>query len=115
MAKTKQNTITEELGELRRALVEVERLRFTKGISDVERLRLESASVELRERERVVIALAGEEIAAQIKASAVSLSELSKRIKARTTKLSGLPKSLDKISVVILEIIDIARRIDREI
>jgi len=115
MAITKQNEVTEELGELRLALGEIERLRFTKVISDVERLRLETASVELRERERVVIALAGEEIAAQIKASAISLSDLSKRIKARTAKLSGLPKSLDKISVVILEIIDIARRIDREI
>jgi len=115
MAKAKQNTIAEELGELRLALCEIERLRFTKGVSETDLARLERASTELRERERVVIAMTGEEIAAQIKASAVSLSDLSKRIKARTTKLSRLPKSLDKISLVILEIIDIARRIDREI
>ncbi|OFY38479.1 MAG: hypothetical protein A2X18_03125 [Bacteroidetes bacterium GWF2_40_14] len=114
MAKAKQNTITKELGELRLALGEIERLRFNKGVSEAELTRLERASVELRERERVVISLIGEEIAAQIKASAVSLSDLSKRIKARTEKLSRLPKSLDKISLVILEIIDIARRVNRE-
>ncbi len=113
--KTKRNGITEELGELRLALEEIERLRFTKGVSETDLARLESASADLRERERVVITKIGEEIASQIKASAISLSDLSKRIKARTAKLSRLPKSLDKISSVILEIIDIARRIDREI
>lgn len=114
MDKTKKNDVTGELEELRRALDEIERLRFTKGVLEADLVRLESASVDLRERERMIIASVGEEIAAQIKASAVSLSDLSKRIKERTSKISRLPKSLDKISTVILEIIDIARRVDRE-
>lgn len=104
-----------EFGELRRALEEVEKLRFARGVTAAEFGRLELASVGLRDKEREIIAALGEEIAGRIKASSLSLAELSKRIKARTAKLSKLPKSLDKISDVILEVIDIARRIEREL
>ncbi|MEN6619380.1 MAG: hypothetical protein ABFC28_07790 [Rikenellaceae bacterium] len=114
MKKKKEITEAGELGELRRALLEVEKLRFAMGVTAEESGRLESASVDLRIREREIIASMGEEFAAQIRASAISLTELSKRIKARTAKLSKLPKNLDKTSGVILEIIDIARRIERE-
>lgn len=103
-----------ELGELRRALEEIEKLRFARGVSAAELVHLEKASVDLRDREREIISSMGEVLAAQIKASSISLSELSKRIKERNEKLSRLPKSLDKISGIILEIIDIARRTDRE-
>ena len=106
---------TGELEELRRALEEVEKLRFAKGVTIEEYARLESASVNLRDKEREIISKLGAEIASQIMASSLSLSELSKRIKDRIAKLSKLPKSLDKISAVILEIIDIARRIEKEL
>lgn len=111
----KGDVVLGELGEIRRALSEIEKLRFSKGVSNEEYTRLEYASVDLRDREREVIAKLGVEIASKIKASSLSLSELSKRIKARTAKLSKLPKSMDKISAVILEIIDIARRVEREL
>jgi isopropylmalate/homocitrate/citramalate synthase len=103
------------LEEIRVALAEAEKLRFVKKLSAMEISRLEIASAKLREREREVIATLGIEIAENIKKSALSLEELSKRIKSRTTKLSKLPKSLDKISDVILEIIDLARRVAREL
>ena len=103
-----------ELGEIRRALEEVEKLRFAKGVTEDEYGRLESASVDLRSREREIIAALGVKIAGEIKASSLSLLELSKRIKTRTAELSRLPKSLDKISAVILEVIEIVRRLQRE-
>ncbi|MFA6334600.1 MAG: hypothetical protein WCX48_03475 [Bacteroidales bacterium] len=106
---------TDELAELRRALEEIEKLRFVAGISSEEAVRLESASVDLREREREIIASLGEEVAGQIKSSSISLEKLSKRIKTRNQKLSRFPKSMDKISEVILEIIDIAGRVGREL
>jgi len=115
MGEGKKDVVLGELGELRRALEVVEKLRFARGVTAEEYVRLESASVDLRDREREIIAKLGAEIVAQIKASSLSLAELSKRIKTRTAKLSKLPKSLDKISTVILEIIDIARRIDKEL
>lgn len=104
-----------ELGEIRRALEEVEKLRFAKGVTEDEYRRLESASVDLRSREREIIAALGVKIAGEIKASSLSLLELSKRIKTRTAELSGLPKTLDKISDILLEVIDIVRRVQKEL
>ncbi len=77
--------------------------------------RLEIASAKLREREREGISSLGLEIADKIMNSSLSLEELSKRIKSRTTRLSKLPKNLDKISDVILEIINLAKRVAREL
>ena len=105
---------SDELGVIRRAFDEVEKLRFAKGVTEEEYKRLESASIDLRAREREIIASLGLVIAAEIKASSLSLLELSKRIKTRTADLSGLPKTLDKISGIILYVIDIARRLQRE-
>lgn len=104
-----------ELAEIRRTLAEIDKLRFAKGLSLAETGRLESASVDLRNREREIISAMGEEVAAKIKASSVSLEELVKSIKVRTKKISGLPKGLDKTSDVILEVIDILRRVGREL
>ncbi len=120
--KTKMPEKTEDssdllisLEEIRVALAEAEKLRFVKKLSSMEISRLEIASAKLREREREVISSLGLEIADKIMNSSLSLEELSKRIKSRTTRLSKLPKNLDKISDVILEIINLAKRVAREL
>lgn len=111
----KNAILPDELAELRRAFLEIENLRFASGISTKEKISLESASVNLRDIEREIISMLGEEIAREIKASSVSLEELTKRIKTRTDKFSKLPGALDKTTDIILEVIDIARRIGREL
>lgn len=114
-AETDNNVKSGELGELRRALDMIENLRFSPDLSEVDVRRLEEASVELRNREREIVASIGSKLAGEIMASSVSMKELTERIKMRTEKLSKLPKGLDRFSEVILEIIDIARRVGREL
>lgn len=98
-----------ELAKIRKSIEDVELLRYeaSKGKRTVEVERLESASLELKEKERAIIKSIGESIASTIKADGESLGALSEKLKERVKRMGRLPKRLDKISKVILKISDI--------
>ena len=123
---SKNNTAAKQLSQLRKSLAEIEELRYksikgnlnsTKSGDDFvnekndnlgkqqSTLQLEQAAVELRRAERALITKLGTDIASKIKADGESLEALASKIRKRVEKMGRLPKRLDAISKVILNII----------
>jgi len=100
-----------ELAIVRKALAEVEELRFSQGLNVAESMKLESVSVALREKERGLIENIGTEISEKINASSMSLVELTKAMKLKNKGFSKIPKTLDKLSDLLTLVIDIAGKI----
>ncbi|MDX9783041.1 MAG: hypothetical protein RBT35_08735 [Bacteroidales bacterium] len=101
--------LAKELALIRKMVEEIELLRASsvKANNSQETELLEKSSRELREREREIIKKTGESIAAKIKADGESLEVLTIKLKARVDRMGRLPKRLDKISKVILQISDV--------
>ena len=101
--------LAKELALIRKMVEEIELLRANsvKANNSQETELLEKSSRELREREREIIKKTGESIAAKIKADKESLEDLTIKLKARVDRMGRLPKRLDKISKVILQISDV--------
>jgi hypothetical protein len=101
--------LAKELALIRKMVEEIELLRANsvKANNSQETELLEKSSRELREREREIIKKTGESIAAKIKADGESLEVLTIKLKARVDRMGRLPKRLDKISKVILQISDV--------
>jgi len=107
--KTPDEKLIKELAGIRKAIEEIELLRYSAHKKKTERevKRLEEGSVELKERERKIIKKIGEGIAAKIESDGESLEELTLKLKARIERMGRLPKRLDKLSKVILKISDL--------
>ena len=101
--------LAKELALIRKMVEEIELLRANsvKANNSQETELLEKSSRELREREREIIKKTGESIAAKIKTDKESLGDLTIKLKARVDRMGRLPKRLDKISKVILQISDV--------
>lgn len=120
------NPATKQLAQLRKSLADIEELRYksiksnlncTKSGDDFVNkkndnpgkqqslLQLEQAAIELRRAERALITKLGTNIASKIKADGESLEALASKIRKRVEKMGRLPKRLDAISKVILNII----------
>ncbi|MDP3451351.1 MAG: hypothetical protein Q8R90_00225 [Bacteroidales bacterium] len=93
-----------KLAEIRRALELADEVRFSGSHNAAERAELERASVALRESERELIEEIGSEVAAAIKESSLTLEEMAKRIRARSTRLSKTAKGVDKVTKAILQL-----------
>lgn len=108
-AKSTGNPAIKKLEDTRRAIAEVDELRcMAASLGRKEKLAAyDKAAVDLRNIERELITKLGKEIAASVKAGGEPLEELAARLRARIEKMSRLPRRLDKISKVILEIADI--------
>ena len=110
------NPATKQLAQLRKSLAEIEELRYksiknshdaTKSNLEEQQssFQLEQAAIELRRAERALITKLGTDIASKIKADGESLEALASKIRKRVEKMGRLPKRLDAISKVILNII----------
>ena len=104
-----------KLTEIYTALSEVEKLRFSDNLSKSERDELERAAVTLKREEQRLIKNINEEIVAQIKQSSLSLDELAKSVRARSTKLSKTAKGIDKATKAILVVVDVIERVKKQI
>jgi len=104
---SKRAQLSRQLATLRKALSETENLRLKAG-SREQAEALESASVELRDKEREIISKLGEEIAEKIESDGRSLNELAATIRKRIEKQGRMPKKMDKLSKLFLKIAEIA-------
>ncbi len=96
-----------ELAQLRKLLKEAELLRLQ--TEDKAKIQvLEAASVELRDKERLLIKEMGERMSESIEIGGKTLNELATRIRKKIEKMGRLPKKMDKISKIILQLSEIA-------
>jgi len=126
--ESKDKSAAKQLAQIRKSLAEIEDLRYktlknsVNGIKSGEQqfrdislghktptplMQLELASVDLRRTERELVSKIGTDIASKIKADGDSLETLAAKIRKRVEKLGRLPKQLDKLSTVILNIVTI--------
>ncbi|MDD2584344.1 MAG: hypothetical protein WCR61_05220 [Bacteroidales bacterium] len=98
----KQNTLVAQLSEISNALKIVEEKRFSSTLSPAQKRELEQASTVLRDRERELLAQIGQEIAQSIKTMGSQLTLLSKKIRAKTKKMSYTTQSLNKVKKALL-------------
>jgi|GEM_PF-3799346 len=101
-----KNPAIKKLEDTRRAIAEVDELRYlAASLGRKEKLAVyDKAAVDLRNIERELITKLGKEVAASVKAGGEPLEELAARLRARIEKMGRLPRRLDKISKVILDI-----------
>jgi|GEM_PF-1894855 len=112
---TPNEDIAAKLLEIYTALKEVEKLRFSDNLEKDERLEMERASVELRGEERKLVKNITAEVVAQIKQSSLSMDQLAREVRIRSTKLSKTSKGVDKITKAIIAIVDIVSRINKQL
>ena len=112
---TPNEDIAAKLLEIYTALKEVEKLRFSDNLEKDERLEMERASVELRGEERKLVKNITAEVVAQIKQSSLSMDQLAREVRIRSTKLSKASKGVDKITKAIIAIVDIVSRINKQL
>ena len=126
--ESKDKSAAKQLAQIRKSLAEIEEMRYkalknsVNGIKSGEQqfrdinlgpktptllMQLELASVELRRTERELVTKIGTDIASKIKADGDSLETLAAKIRKRVEKMGRLPKQLDKLSKVILNIVTI--------
>ena len=126
--ESKDKSAAKQLAQIRKSLAEIEEMRYkalknsVNGIKSGEQqfrdinlgpktptplMQLELASVELRRTERELVTKIGTDIASKIKADGDSLEPLAAKIRKRVEKMGRLPKQLDKLSKVILNIVTI--------
>jgi uncharacterized protein involved in exopolysaccharide biosynthesis len=126
--ESKDKSAAKQLAQIRKSLAEIEELRYkalknsVNGIKSGEQqfrdislgqkshtplIQLELASVDLRKKERELVSKIGTEVASKIKAEGDSLETLAAKIRKRVEKMGRLPKQLDKLSKVILNIVTI--------
>ncbi|MCE5321641.1 MAG: hypothetical protein PHV09_08265 [Bacteroidales bacterium] len=126
--ESKDKSAAKQLAQIRKSLAEIEELRYkalknsVNGIKSGEQqfrdislgpktptplMQLELASVDLRRTERELVSKIGTDIASKIKADGDSLETLAAKIRKRVEKMGRLPKQLDKLSKVILNIVTI--------
>ena len=126
--ESKDKSAAKQLAQIRKSLAEIEEMRYkalknsVNGIKSGEQqfrdinlgpktptplMQLELASVELRRTERELVSKIGTDIASKIKADGDSLETLAAKIRKRVEKMGRLPKQLDKLSKVILNIVTI--------
>ncbi|GEM_PF-3314278 len=107
--KKRRNSVnySKELAQLRKLLKEAELLRLqTEDKTKIQAL--EAASVELREKERSLIKEMGELMSESIESGGKTLNELATQIRKKIEKMGSLPKKMDKISKIILQLSEIA-------
>jgi len=107
--------IASKLAEIYLALEEAERLRFSENITKEELTKLERASVDLRKEERKLLEAISKEIADRIAQSSVSLEQLAKEVRERSTKLSKTAKGVDKVTKAITVVVDIIERTNKQL
>ncbi|MCK9625387.1 MAG: hypothetical protein M0R23_02850 [Bacteroidales bacterium] len=95
------------LKEIQYAIKNVDEKRQAKDISEDERELMEMSAVALRNAERVAIAKLQKGIIKELEESTVELNKLSKTIRTRVSKMSKVPKALDKVETVIKEVVKI--------
>ena len=126
--ESKDKSAAKQLAQIRKSLAEIEEMRYkalknsVNGIKSGEQqfrdinlgpktptplMQLELASVDLRRTERELVSKIGTDIASKIKADGDSLETLAAKIRKRIEKMGRLPKQLDKLSKVILNIVTI--------
>ncbi len=93
------------LKDLQQALKEVDARRTAADLSDDQRQLLELSAVALRNAERLAIAALQKKILKDMEAATAQVNALAKQIRARVTKMSKVPKALDKIETVVREVV----------
>ena len=107
--------VASKMEEIYVALKEIECVRFSKELSEEERLNIEHAAVDLRSEERKLIGSINKDIIEQIKQSSLSLDQLAKRVRERSTKLSKTAKGVDKVTKAIVVVVDIIERLNKQL
>ncbi len=96
----KNTEFAKELAIVRHALAKAEELRFAQGLTNAQKKELEQCSLELRDRERELIAEVGKEIAAKIELSGRELEEIAKQIRLKNAKIGKTTKVLNSLRVI---------------
>ena len=89
------------LAEIRSAKAEINNQRFTAGITDEQRDKLEESLLALKKIERQLITDIKKELISKLKTDSKPLKELSEKIKESTEKLNVVAEKIEKAAIAI--------------
>lgn len=99
--------------EIRNAIREIDERRRDPSLEPKEREMLELSAVTLRKAERVASAALQKEVTAEMADAVKDLKKQSSLIRARVTRMSKVPKTLDRIESVIGGVVSVLKEISR--
>lgn len=97
------NTEGPTLEEIQKSISSIDKKRALKRLTSEQREALEMSAVGLREAERLAIARLQKQIVDEMTARTAELNRLSKRIRARITRMNKFPKGVAKVETVLTE------------
>lgn len=109
----KQPQQEQTLDDIRQALYAIDRQRLEQNLPQEERDTLELAAVALRDAERLLIAQKQKQLIKDQEALTEEITELSRIIRARVTRMNSVPKALESVEKIIKEIVLILKAIGK--
>ena len=111
--KDSGNVTPQTIEEIRNAVRAVDERRRDASLDAKEREVLELSAVTLRKAERVASAALQKQVASELADAVKDLKRQSSLIRARVTRMSKVPKTLDKIESVIGGVVSVLKEISR--
>lgn len=111
--RMKQNIPEQTLEDIRQALYDIDRQRLEQDLPSEERNTLELSAVALRDLERLLIAQKQKQLIKDQEALTEEITELSRIIRARVTRMNSVPKALESVEKIFKEIVLLLKAIGK--
>ncbi len=111
--RMKQDIPEQTLEDIRQALYDIDRQRLEQDLPSEERNTLELSAVALRDLERLLIAQKQKQLIKDQEALTEEITELSRIIRARVTRMNSVPKALESVEKIFKEIVLLLKAIGK--
>ena len=111
--RMKQDIPEQTLEDIRQALYDIDRQRLEQDLPSEERNTLELSAVALRDLERLLIAKKQKQLIKDQEALTEEITELSRIIRARVTRMNSVPKALESVEKIFKEIVLLLKAIGK--
>ncbi len=111
--RMKQDIPEQTLEDIRQALYDIDRQRLEQDLPPEERDTLELSAVALRDLERLLIAQKQKQLIKDQEALTEEITELSRIIRARVTRMNSVPKALESVEKIFKEIVLLLKAIGK--
>ena len=111
--RMKQDIPEQTLEDIRQALYDIDRQRLEQDLPSEERNTLELSAVALRDLERLLIAQKQKQLIKDQEALTEEITELSRIIRARVTRMNSVPKALESLEKIFKEIVLLLKAIGK--
>jgi phosphate uptake regulator len=111
--RMKQDIPEQTLEDIRQALYDIDRQRLEQDLPPEERDTLELSAVALRDLERLLIAKKQKQLIKDQEALTEEITELSRIIRARVTRMNSVPKALESVEKIFKEIVLLLKAIGK--